>query len=73
MGTLPYFLIHDWEFEQHLDGATNKSFDAVRDTMMEALKTLMEEGVTPKSEATFRIIYAGISSWIAKDIWSQNN
>jgi hypothetical protein len=48
----------------------DKSFEAVRDTIVEALKTLMETGVTPRSEATFRMIYAGVSSWIAKRIWA---
>jgi hypothetical protein len=65
----PAFLIHDWEFDQHHRGAP-KSFEAVRDTLAEALKTLMETGVTPTSEATFRMIYAGVSSWIAKDVWN---
>ena len=65
----PAFLIHDWEFDQHHENASPKSFEAVH-TIAEALKTLMETGVTPKSEATFRMIYAGVSSWIAKDIWN---
>jgi hypothetical protein len=65
----PAFLVHDWEFDQHHLGAP-KGFDAVRDTIAEALKTLMETGVTPKSEATFRMIYAGVSSWIAKKLWA---
>jgi hypothetical protein len=30
----------------------------------------METGVTPRSEATFRMIYAGVSSWIAKKVWA---
>ena len=69
-GHLPAFLVHDWEFDQHHLGAA-KTLDAVRDTMTEALKTLMETGVTPRSENIFRVIYAGISSWIAKDLWAE--
>ena len=69
-GHVPAFLVHDWEFDQHHAGTIQKSFDDVRDTMMEALKTLMETGVTPKSENVFRAIYAGINSWIAKDYWA---
>ena len=67
---VPAFLVHDWEFDQHHAGATPKDFDAVRDTLAEGLKTLMETGVCPKSEVTFRAIYAGVSSWIAKRIWA---
>jgi hypothetical protein len=68
-GHVPAFLVHDWEFDRHHAGAA-KSFEAVRDTIAEALKTLMETGVTPRSEATFRMIYAGVSSWIAKKLWA---
>jgi hypothetical protein len=67
---VPAFLLHDWEFDVHHQGGSAKSFEAVRDTMTEALKTLMEMGITPKSESDFRVIYAGISSWIAKDVWA---
>ena len=67
-GHTPAFIVHDWEFDAHHAGAT-KSFEAVRDTIAEALKTLMETGVTPKSEATFRLVYAGVSSWIARRLW----
>jgi hypothetical protein len=65
----PAFMVHDWEFDMHHAGG-DKSFEAVRDTIAEALKTLMETGVTPKSEGTFRMIYAGVSSWIAKKVWA---
>lgn len=67
-GHTPAFIVHDWEFDAHHAGAP-KSFDEVRNTIAEALKTLMETGVTPKSEATFRMIYAGVSSWIAHKMW----
>jgi hypothetical protein len=66
---VPAFLLHDWEFDQHHAGV-EKSFDDVRGTIAEALKTLMETGVTARSEATFRMIYAGVSSWIAKKVWA---
>ncbi len=67
---VPAFLVHDWEFDQHHAGASAKDFDAVRDTLAEGLKTLMEANVCPKSEVTFRAIYAGVSSWAAKRIWA---
>jgi hypothetical protein len=67
---VPAFLVHDWEFDLHHAGETLKTFEDVRDTMTEALKTLMETEVTPRSVNVFRMIYAGISSWIAKDLWA---
>jgi hypothetical protein len=69
-GQTPAFMVHDWEFDVHHAGGATKSFEAVRDTIAEALKTGMETGLTPKSDATFRAIYAGVSSWIAKRIWA---
>ena len=65
----PAFMVHDWEFDVHHAGGSPKSFEAVRDTMAEAIKTGMETGLTPQSEATFRVIYAGVSSWIARNLW----
>ena len=70
-GHVPAFLVHDWEFDRRHAGA-EKSFEAVRNTIAEALKTLMETGVTPRSEAAFRMIYAGVSSWIAKKLWASD-
>jgi hypothetical protein len=32
------YLVHDWEFELHHCGGTTKTFDQVRDTMMECVK-----------------------------------
>lgn len=69
----PAFIVHDWEFDRHHAGASSKSFDAVRDTIAEAIKSLMETNACPKSEADFRLIYAGVSSWIAKDIWNKSS
>jgi hypothetical protein len=67
---VPAYLIHDWEFDQHHLKKTDKSFDAVRDTIAEGLKTLMETGLCPRDETTFRTIYAGVSSFVAKKIWN---
>jgi hypothetical protein len=65
----PAYLIHDWEFDRHHCGAT-KSFNAVRDTLMEALKTLMTT-VVPKNLVAFDLIYAGVSSSVAKALWNR--
>jgi hypothetical protein len=64
----PAYLIHDWEFDRHHCGAT-KSFNAVRDTLMEALKTLMTT-VVPRNLVAFDLIYAGVSSLIARRLWN---
>ena len=37
--------------------------------MMEAIKTLMETGICPKSEWTFWALYQGISSDKAREYW----
>jgi hypothetical protein len=70
-GFLPCYLIHDWEFERHHCGAT-KSFEEVRDTMMEALKTMMESGLVQKDVVAFSAIYAAIDSFIARGYWNRN-
>jgi hypothetical protein len=70
-GFAPAYLVHDWEFDSHHCKTTTKSFEAVRDTMMEAVKTLMETGVCDRSDLTFRAIYLGISSPIARKLWDK--
>lgn len=69
-GYLPAFLLHDWQFDLHHSGASAESFESVRDTMMEALKTLMVTGTCPRSELDFNVIYAGINSTFARDVWN---
>lgn len=66
----PAYLIHDWEFDLHHCNRTPKSFNAVRDTLMEALKTLMETSVVTKNVLDFDLIYAGVSSSFAKGLWN---
>jgi hypothetical protein len=66
---VPAYLVHDWEFDRHRQKASTKTFEAVRDTLAEGLKTLMEEGLAPRDEKTFRSIYAGVSSFIAMKLW----
>ena len=70
-GYAPGYLIHDWEFDRHHCGA-QKAFDAVRDTLMEALKTLMVKKIVPQDELAFDLIYHGVSSFVAKGAWNNN-
>lgn len=69
-GYLPAFLLHDWQFDQHHSGTSAATFESVRDLMMEAVKTLMVSGVCPLSELDFNLIYHGINSAFARDIWN---
>lgn len=72
-GFAPAFLLHDWEFDLHHCNRTDKSFEDVRDTMMEGIKTLMETGLCPRDKVTFNVIYAGIDSSVARDIWNRQH
>lgn len=66
---VPAYLVHDWEFDQHRLKTSPKPFEDVRDTIAEGIKTLMESGLGPRSEQTFRTIYAGVSSYVARRYW----
>jgi len=66
---VPAYLVHDWEFDQHRLKTSQKSFEEVRDTIAEGIKTMMELGLGPRSEQAFRSIYAGVSSFVAKKYW----
>lgn len=68
----PGFLVHDWEFDLHHDQTSAKTFEDVRDTLAEAIKTLMEINLCPKSERIFSAIYAGVSTDIARELWDND-
>ncbi|MEL6624974.1 MAG: hypothetical protein AAFQ83_24560 [Bacteroidota bacterium] len=68
----PAFLIHDWEFDVHHCKMSDKSFEEVRDTMMEAIHTLIQMELSPMSDLAFRAIYVGIDSQIAREMWNKN-
>ncbi|MEJ2124824.1 MAG: hypothetical protein P8Y47_08440 [Alphaproteobacteria bacterium] len=68
----PCFLVHDWEFDQHHAEASAKTFEDVRDTLAEGLKTLMESNEFPKGERIFSAIYAGVSTDIAREYWDSD-
>jgi hypothetical protein len=64
----PAFLIHDWLFDSHHAGATDKSFDEVRDIVLEGVRTLMGSGVCEANRLAFNLIYSGIDSFIARRV-----
>ncbi len=68
----PAFLVHDWEFDVHHCKKSEKSFEDVRDTMMEAMKTLIVIGVCPRADTSFKLIYAGINSFVARRLWEKS-
>jgi hypothetical protein len=67
----PAFLIHDWLFDLHHCGLTDKGFEEVRDIMLEGVRTLMETGVCEASRLKFDLIYAGIDSFVARQVWDK--
>lgn len=67
----PAFLVHDWLFDLKHCGLTQMSFEDARDSMMEGVKTLMEQGLAPKITWVFYAIYAGIDSPIARRQWDK--
>src|SRR5262245_5953026 len=69
-GFAPAFLLHDFEFDLHHCGRSNKSFEEVRDMMMEAVRTLMESGICPRSSIVFGMIHFGIDSVVARRLWN---
>jgi hypothetical protein len=71
-GYAPAYLVHDWQFEQHHCGRTNATFEDVRDTMMQGVKTLMEAQTAPKNLRDFWLLYQGINSQIARRYWNRN-
>jgi hypothetical protein len=65
----PAFLVHDWLFDLHHCGRTDKGFEEVRDIMLEGVRTLMETKVCPMDRLAFDAIYTGIDSFVARRVW----
>ncbi|MBF0335231.1 MAG: hypothetical protein HQL40_16555 [Alphaproteobacteria bacterium] len=63
------FLIHDWEFEAHHLGKSDKSFEEVNKTLAEGIKTLMDAKICRNNPFALYTIWAGVSSGVAKAIW----
>jgi hypothetical protein len=68
----PAYLVHDWLFDLHHCRRTDLDFEAVRDIMMEAVKTLMETNYCAKSELSFWLLFQGIDSFKAREYWNTN-
>jgi hypothetical protein len=68
-GYLPPYLIHDWEFDLHHCDQSAKKFEDVANTMMEALRTLMDDGYLPRDWRAFWLIEMGINSYVARELW----
>ncbi|MBM9593436.1 DUF1353 domain-containing protein [Roseitranquillus sediminis] len=68
----PAFLVHDWEFDVHHCRISDKSFSEVSVTMMEGIKTLMEQGVSKRSQSTFYSIQLAILSPFGEAAWNRN-
>ncbi|MDP2353694.1 MAG: hypothetical protein Q8N75_14165 [Pseudomonadota bacterium] len=62
-------MIHDWLFVQHHAHQDNRSFEEVRDIMMEGVRTLMETKMCKPDRLAFDLIYAGIDSFVARKLW----
>jgi len=69
-GFAPAFLLHDYEFDLHHCGIGQKSFEDVRDMMMEAVRTLMNMGLCPSSSVVFGMLSLGIDSIVARRLWN---
>ena len=65
----PAYIIHDWEFEAHHRGISQKSFDDVNRTLVEGIKTLMEASIVQKNYVALYTIWLAVSSPVAKAIW----
>lgn len=70
---IPAYLLHDWEFELHRCKKSDKEFDDVRDTLMEAIHTLMNTPLVKKRKTVFTTIYDGVDSVFAKMIWNKKS
>ena len=68
----PAFLVHDWLFDSHHAGTTDKSFE-VRDIVLDGMRTLMGSGVCEANRLAFDLIYSGIDSFIARQAWVGKN
>jgi hypothetical protein len=68
-GSLPAYLLHDWEFDLHHCKQSDKTFEDVASILMEALHTLMDQKLITYDTLVFWMIETGINSWVAHDAW----
>lgn len=67
----PAFLVHDWLFDLHHCGRDTRGFEEVRDIMLEGVRTLMESKVCKMNRLAFDLIYSGIDSFVARQVWER--
>lgn len=66
----PAFLIHDWEFvTHHCNAGWPKPFEAVNDTLGEAIVTLMVFGNVPQDWRKAALIVAAVNSFVGRRVW----
>jgi hypothetical protein len=70
-GVVPAYIVHDWLCDRHYCGDTTFTFQAASDTMLEVIKTLMEEGICERDPLIFEEIHAAMHSRAAKRAWNK--
>jgi hypothetical protein len=68
-GFVPAYIVHDWLCDRHYCGDTTFTFQAASDTMLEVIKTLMEEDICERDPLVFEEIQAVMHSPAAKRAW----
>lgn len=66
---LPAYLIHDWDFEAHHRGISDRTFEEVNLTLAEGIYTLWKTGVAESDPVRIEIIYRAVSSPFGRHIW----
>lgn len=71
----PAYLLHDWLYEVHhaadFTGAQSpRSFEDVRDVLLEAVNTLCAMKRCVCSDATFNLLFIAINSGVARKVWA---
>lgn len=66
---MPAYIIHDWLFEEHHRGQGTRSFEDANIILLEAVYTLMLDGVAPYSNFAMLCIADGVSSPEGQHAW----
>ncbi len=74
----PAHIIHDWEFQAHDDGLTDKSFEEVNLTFAEAMLTLMRVGYLETAKPRENLdalytIFSFVNSSLGRKVWDDND
>jgi hypothetical protein len=68
---MPAYVIHDWDFQAHWDGKSERSFEQANLTLAEGLYTLMKTGAASCDLLKIEIIYRAVSSPIGRHGWDK--